>query len=70
MYKLGNIYYVDFQKKDYPLGLVMAGVAFTSMMYIGMYVLPTKNVGMLEKTVLKLYVKRDKNAVDFSTKVI
>ena len=68
MYRVGNTYYVDFkEQKDYSLGLVMAGVAVASMVSIGMYTLPTKGAGILEKTVLKLYVKRDKNAVDFST---
>lgn len=74
MYRLGNVYFVSYEefnkKEDYSLGLVIAGVAVASMMSIGMYALPVKDAGGLEKAVLRLYVKQDKDSIDFSPKII
>lgn len=71
MYRQGNVYFVsyeDFRRKEESIGygFILAGITAMSLMAIGASILPTKP-GDLEKAVLRLYVKEDKDAVDFST---
>lgn len=82
MYRQGNTYYVDFKEQKeknrrsddlvrfyegIAIGIVAAAIGgYTTLFTLSVSAGNGYHSG-LEKAVLKLYVKRDKNAVDFSS---